>query len=419
MGQQRICGVLSAEKCEIDSGTLCRNASPLPGPTGLEAKCDPDPSQLIRRYPELWESILRGHPGTAVANYVLGQSVSMAEHPIDFRTKQVRIQEARSFWGALESLKRYYADMCWTEYKRINDSLKVFFRTMAKEKNFNDVHAYYAWLRTFYYRWGVRDPVAELNSNIVPGNFLGRTYFAHQVLVDAMKQVESEFDVSDPDMGDFGTFCPRPTNDHKALSLHALGRAIDFSPETNPQLAGESARVIDEILAFLQRKGQGPPWRVGSQRESICGMPDHTVADRYSKMKEMSGALQNFLKTTLSNWEQLRGKKEHYEKLVAGLVRNKKSDPIDVDRGREEIYETTKDLDSEEYQLVAKLVAAMGPMGRENVRRIRDRGFITIDLRLFAAMNRAHFNSGIEWKEQKDTMHFEIPLPKARSASRR
>jgi len=416
MGQQRICGVLSPEKCEIDNGTLCRSASPLPGPTGLEAKCDLTPSQLIRRYPGLWESILRGNPGVEVANYVYSESVSMALHPGSFRNKQVRIQEARDFWRALESLKRYYVDMCWREYECINDSLKHFFNAMAKEKKFDDVHAYYAWLRTFYYRWGVRDPVDELNSNIVQGMFLGRTYFAHRVLVDAMKEVEGEFDVSNPDMGDFGTFCPRPTNDHTALSLHALGRAIDFSPETNPQLDGESARIIDEILAFLQRKGMGPSCRIGSQRENICDMADRAVEDRYSKMKEMSGALQSFLITWLSNWDQLCGKKQQYEKLVAGLVRNKKTDPIDIDRGREEIYEISKELEREEYRLVAKLVAAIGPT---NVRRIRDKGIITIDLRLFTAMHRAHFTSGIEWKEQKDTMHFEIPLPKARDVGRR
>jgi hypothetical protein len=409
-------GALSREKCEVDSGTLCRTASPLPGPAGVEARCDLDSSQLIRCYPELWESILSGFSATVISNYSTQQMLARAEHPLELRDKLALIKDGQDYLRAVESLKRYYADMCWAEYERINSSLKGFFRTMAKEKKFDDEHAYYAWLRVFYYRWGIRDPVAELNSTVVAGRFLGRTYFAHQVLVDALKQVEGEFDSSDPDMGDFGAFCPRPTNDHKALSQHALGRAIDFSPETNPQLAGESARVIDEILAFLQQRGLGPGGRVSSKRESLCDMPDEAVKDRYLKMKAMSDSLQSFLGTWLSNWEQLRGKKEQYEKLVAGLARNKKADPIDVDRGREEIYEIGKELEREEYQLVAKLVATMGSKG---ARLIRDKGIITLDLRLFDAMHRAHFVSGIEWREQKDTMHFEIPLPSNRAAESR
>ena len=60
MGHRLINGQLNIGKCEIDSGTLCGSASPVPGPTGFTAKLDPGLGQIKRRYPELWESILRG-----------------------------------------------------------------------------------------------------------------------------------------------------------------------------------------------------------------------------------------------------------------------------------------------------------------------------------------------------------------------
>jgi hypothetical protein len=222
-----------------------------------------------------------------------------------------------------------------------------------------------------------------------------------------MNEVEEELGVSDPDLHKIkinGAFVPRPIGNHQAISQHALGRAIDFDPESNPQLSGELAKVLDEILAFLKN-----PWRIRTQPAKISIMPEIAIEEIYSKMKNMSEAIQAFLGTWLAKWEQLNDKKKLYEKIIADLERKKKSDPIDLDRGRQEKYELSQELEAEEYKLVGKLVKVAG---RETARHIRDKGIITLDLRLLKAMTKARIKWGAEWNEQKDTMHFEISQPK-------
>jgi len=407
MGHRLVNGSLRIGKVEIDSGTLCRSASPVPGPTGFTTKLDPDLGQLKRRYPELWESILRGDSDTVISRNRTAQLLAMAEGPRSFNEKKDLMWGNRDYARGVELLKGHYLDMCREEYAAIDDSLKGLFRSMAKEKKFSDEHEYYAWLRTFYYRWGVRNPALELNDNIIKGKFLSQDYLAHKRLVEAMKEVEEELGVSDPDLHKIkinGAFVPRPIGNNQAISQHALGRAIDFDPETNPQLSGELAKVLDEILTFLKT-----PWRIRTQPAKISIMPEIAIEEIYSKMKNMSETLQAFLGTWLAKWEQLSDKKKLYEKIVTDLERKKKADPIDVDRGRQEKYELSQELGGEEYKLVGKLVNVGG---RETARRIRDKGIITLDLRLVKAMTKARVKWGAEWNEQKDTMHFEIPLPK-------
>jgi hypothetical protein len=254
---------------------------------------------------------------------------------------------------------------------------------------------YYRWLRKFYFRRGITDPLARIEQIVPDVHFLGRRVGgAHPDLIAILARAERALHamgVKDLVAGSITTaysFVPRPKNNLVGLSPHALGRAIDINAARNPHVVGRSATAIDAILAWLEGRGLAKPWRMKSTFEPVdfSTTPEHEAQILVQKMKDISDSLRHFLDTYLDDW----------------LAETSTGKPGEV----------------EAVPLLEEFLVANGALTQRSprkinqrrlaeIQRIRQVGLITMPLELFTAMKMAGAHLGLEFTTSKDTMHFE------------
>jgi hypothetical protein len=277
---------------------------------------------------------------------------------------------------------------------------------------------YFQWLRPYYYVAGIRNPATELNQMQTGVHFLGKYLgAAHPELVKILSKAEELLDglhlkqVAAASVERAWAFQPRPLNNLRRLSNHALGRAVDIDPGTNPHIQGTDAKLVDEVLIFLK-----VPWRFSEPflTKNLSQLPEAEAATLQMKMTAISNAIQGFLKKHLTTWEALTQQKADLDKKLRHWNESPKSRPSD-----DEIATVTaqrdgvnRDLQAPTYFYVEKLVKGLG--GIKKARVAKEKGLITISVLVFMAFKRAGAilnlseRSGDEYKTAKDTMHFEV-----------
>lgn len=119
-----------------------------------------------------------------------------------------------------------------------------------------DPHNSYLNLKRLYNKKGINDPATYFTNNIVSVTFFNRRSPGHRDLKAALSTAENSLRSlgTNYTLNSAWSFVPRTFNtDINSLSNHALGKAIDIHPSTNPHVTSSSAiLVINEVCrSFL------------------------------------------------------------------------------------------------------------------------------------------------------------------------
>jgi hypothetical protein len=464
---------------DVQDGTTTSSAMSWAGPlghpgnwtfTGIAPASSAERQALIVENSALWEQILSGKLervgalrklyADAEDNFALGMNTLLA--PALLKTMQAEVppyvhierpEQAleydptlRRSQYVLQALFEIYDQQCQNEFSKLNPSLKPSFNNPIDYMgiSFPEPWQYYQWLRPYYYRAGIVDPVTALNE-IDSATFLGHPVIGgvNQRLRKILEEAENELDKMGAkddvakSIKSVGGFVPRPINSPKGmidLSNHALGQAIDIDPATNPDIQGIAAKDVDEVLNYLK-----VPYRFREsflEAQDIAQKPEAQAEIARGKVEAISHAIQKFLATWLDEWEEWETKRQRDELKLKELEkaedqqRAKRDKSIGMEKSyvafqaaskqyrdaQLETWEQKKQIDKDgaeftqneqPFVYVEILVNALG--GISQARLYRDKGLVTLPLQLFIAMKKAGARSGIEYEKKKDIMHFEVP----------
>jgi len=128
------------------------------------------------------------------------------------------------------------------------------------DRNFDgDPHHSYLNLKRLYNKKGIQNPAAYFTSNIVPITFFNRNSPGHRDLKIALANAQASLSVNGISytLASAWSFVPRTFNtDINKLSNHALGKAIDINPATNPHiLSSAEFLVINAVCRSILPNG--------------------------------------------------------------------------------------------------------------------------------------------------------------------
>jgi hypothetical protein len=112
---------------------------------------------------------------------------------------------------------------------------------------FGNTFARYSELAPLYAAKGISDAAAYLDANMVRLTFFGRRQAGHRDLVAPLRQAEEAMrgQTVVPEITSFGCLNPRPIRGTtNRLSNHALGRAIDLNPSSNPRITQRADYLV-------------------------------------------------------------------------------------------------------------------------------------------------------------------------------
>jgi hypothetical protein len=348
------------------------------------------------------------------------------------------------------ALHREYQVMALTEFWELNEPIAKQFKVDPKDLQPGqspDAWRNYCALRHLYFKAGYTHPPTELNK-IIPYpdfTFLGSPVVGgvHPELADILKDAQNKLTgtgplaLNAPLKLNLCSFVPRPISDDKAnLSNHAIGKAIDINPDTNPQFSKAEATTIDKVLGWLKlQKTLGAPWLLNynlsgpypfsKSLDAACMADGSTLA--YREMEQNSAWIQAFLREMYPMRQKLKTDSDKARKYL----KDKKLHPIWKDPNAapagggdssqscsnqslpmedpEDLQarlavETSENLE----QLIGALARATPPVKPEKAIKF---GVLTLPPQLFAAMADAGARSGLDpaYQHKKDAMHFEVP----------
>lgn len=108
----------------------------------------------------------------------------------------------------------------------------------------------YSELRPLYLAKGIYNPAKYLIDNISGIEFFGHKTIGHIELRDRLKVAEKILKRQNrrPMISSFWSFAPRKIRGSKNLSKHALGRAVDINPDTNPRIINkDEIKIIHAV----------------------------------------------------------------------------------------------------------------------------------------------------------------------------
>ena len=183
-------------------------------------------------------------------------------------------------WRVNAGINAYYND--WLAYKGKRDEVASwgipnpasYIETAINEWKMNrgihvhfghnfdgDPHHSYLNLKRLYlnHKERIADPAGYFSANIVTAKFFNKTTPAHRDLQKALQAAQSSLTASGQSyhLDSAWSFVPRTQNDNSdKLSNHALGKAIDINPSTNPHITSPSEiRVINAVCGSVLPSG--------------------------------------------------------------------------------------------------------------------------------------------------------------------
>lgn len=532
----------------IDAGTLCRAESRTPGCTGYDTPELPvpdhhildtypclqspfrplnmDEQETLAKYEHVWDGILK-HGKKGFGSEVL--------EPLESALGEIAWPHRR---GPLLTLFHLYDDVCQFEYEQLTSSLKQRFDEIAGQGylNYENIEVgwkYYQYVRPFYVNYEEKCPWMRGHPDwedvlnrpyrwMIKNIQFDKLFFgikvnaAHSLLLDRLKAAENALTATAAQelknqaktgRWSISGFQPRRTKG-RGLSNHGLGLAIDFEGPLDPYITGATSVAIDKILRHK-----------GCKHLTGQALNEKQIEDAHMDMKEISAALQDFLKEWFPRWQQLgeegqefvrnyttnlatleknspalkamdqkladfstrqvkdetairqlyenlgqaagakvhgqtqekfaqqedKAQKDSAERDKQAAARNKLlrdtneilrslrstmpaswrvavTDDVqtasELDAQLKKLEELSRLAKADEYEMVDELVTAESggqkdvarQKGVVRVQRYMNEGIINLPVALFTAMKKAQLFSGIEYKCEKDTMHFEFLL---------
>lgn len=216
-------------------------------------------------------------------------------------------------------------------------------------------------LRSLYQAKGISNPAAYLDAHIVTLSFFGHSTPGHDDLTAKLSAAAATLNAGSivPTIASFWAFVPRRMASG-SLSNHALGRAIDINPSSNPHVINKS-----DILVV----------------ESVTGVDlgaSQTAAD-------MRAASQTFQTDFTAAWKT---QKQTDLDTLKALV-------------------TPTDDQKAEIARLTKLLGAIKARST-TLDSYAAKGFLDIEQTLVDALVVAGFGWGGDYRSSKDFMHFEV-----------
>lgn len=324
------------------------------------------------------------------------------------KRSQARIQ-------AINGLFKDYDDLTKCEYALLNEPLKLMLANTSLKAKCNyfpktekDGWHYYKWLRTFFRNRNPNlDPIKALNNieTKSPVKLFGEIRIVgglhprmSEIIKLANQTVESmkfaNISIVKPlllyaiNVKKAGGFNPRPLNNCTNLSPHSLGKAIDIKPSTDPFWKGKKMKALDALFDHLDPSGKlfkrlSKPLLSKQQKSQLNRQLKEQGRQMGQAMEDMSKAVKDYL-TEDEMTEILALDKLSWEKI-------------------DKLKETgTKDLTIVRHRL-------RHAFNKKELKKLSNNGLIDLPVILFAIMKGAGAKLGIEFKDGKDVMHFEVP----------
>jgi hypothetical protein len=370
----------------------------------------------------LWDQIQQGLTRDAAIQTALGQ---VGQQTTDM------LQITRE----IDALYDEYDKLCQTEYSPGITSSSVRSELVDEARNAGLLPwQYYKRVRPLYYGMGYLEPTNELNK-ITSYSFLGIpiTGGVHSDFQNRLRIAEQQLDTlsaalkrdvkreirDDIREKPIGGFVPRVIGGSEKTSYHALGRAIDIDPHTDPQIAGKDAAEIDQVLGWLLKKRDAGvswleqatfdgPYPMAQSFITFRSTPEDEARGAYQKMKADSDWIRYFLQHWLPRREVLKANLKKNKEFI----NNPRASPDERNQARDEI-----DI----YENLEKLIRALSKAKPAiSAKTAMESGIMTSPARLYEVMAAAGIRSGVTWigqkdpkkPKKKDPMHFEFPPPK-------
>jgi len=279
-------------------------------------------------------------------------------------------------WQAYDAVRHVVAS--WT-HPAVADPLSYITSALAEwnanphmhsafDNNFGgDPHRSYLNLKRLYQARGIADPANYLATNIVGITFYNRHTEGHADLKTALTAAETALTTAGHTFTlDKGTwsYVPRTFNNSiNSLSNHALGKAIDINPSSNPHLTSASDfRVVNAVCGTVLTAG-------------LLATADYdTLASASDLFK------QNFNDAWVTQQEQTLATMQAQHPHPPGFARQK------------------------------ALVKAIHSR-RNALNGYAAHGFLNLPKALVEGLQNAGLGWGGAWKSAKDFMHFELANP--------
>lgn len=216
----------------------------------------------------------------------------------------------------------------------------------------------YEALRPLYQARGIQNPAAYLDQHIVQVTFLGHRTPAHRDMTAPLQTAQQALNARGvvPTIHSFWAFVPRRTAGG-SLSNHALGRAVDINPSTNPHIKNAQEILVIEAVTGVNL----------GQRQAVADM-------RTASRDFQSNFNQTWIDQKRQELQQLQA--QHASRQQIGGLR--------------------------------RLLAAIRAR-RAALNRYATSGFLDLDQELLDELTNAGFGWGGNYQRSKDFMHFELP----------
>jgi hypothetical protein len=220
-------------------------------------------------------------------------------------------------------------------------------------------------IRPLYVAAGIENPAKWLDETVANNevSFFSHKTPGHPDLQPPLTAAEGKLK-SKPDINSFWSFVPRRIRGSTKISNHALGRAIDINPKTNP-------RIIDKTMASVVKAVTGVDMLKSQDEDSMRKASE----DFKSKFDD------SFISTQLDELKTMR------QKLV------------DLQASKTPKKKAIKKLKNQ----IKKVEGLVGVL-----RTWASKGFFDLPHTLVEALKSSGLQWGGDYKSSKDFMHFEL-----------
>lgn len=391
MGAHRYDGPLCRYQLftQIDSGTLCRNTSPTPGPVGG-----------LSLWPELYE------PGFLPAAFGMDEAITAADkaefeiiktmpvydsHRRPYKTVNSYVSDRTRYFGS-PSTYSAFASESDGELSNTKWVHKKHVRTLRSMVEFNGhtqkQDIFYRWVRKAYkLKYGINTNVPELIRKGMSEE-LAKMIAAVRGSIRVKKIHEEQFKA--------GGFNPRPVkyNHHYllgTLSEHATGMAVDIEDGQNAQLTTEEWKFIGDLVGKqVIRSGR---WDTEAHAESLW--------------KDIKAVNDLFVAKIASEIQRIQKERADKEKAAAEKAAAEKAKAEKTEKGNAKGSNSTNHHSTKSARVVTPLEEVLGKHF-QSLSPWATKGFFQLPLELVLELHGQGFTWGATFSTNVDLHHFEL-----------
>jgi LAS superfamily LD-carboxypeptidase LdcB len=190
--------------------------------------------------------------------------------------------------------------------------------------HFDGGYATYVEMRPAYIGAGIANPAKWLDETVANNEvtFFGHPTPGHPDLQPSLTSAQGKLKTA-PAIKSFWSFVPRPIRGSTKISNHALGRAVDINPSTNPRIIDKTTiRVVKAVTGVDMGKTQEEDAMRKASEDFKTKFDDSFITAQLNEIKSLRqqrSDLQTKEKPDAAAIKKLSGKIKKAESLVADL----------------------------------------------------------------------------------------------------